>query len=341
VAHTRFIRGLVAAAVLALAAEGRAAPPVAEPPASEPAAGAAAKPNNAGLSVEDRAALAGRVVVLERAGKVLGLGVILNADGRIVTALSLLGDARHIDARYGDKKLVPVRVGHADRAHDLALVVPANAEHKLGLKAAPESAPALHAPLGSFVSADGKVIPGRTVSATGPSSYNGNDGTPYPEAIAFTTPLAAASAGGPLIDEKGEVVGMVTRACQKKPGATCAAVLVGTPVGVVREFLRAAPKTAVLPTASLGIEVVADDAGPSLGVRVTGAHGPASTLGLRAGNDARTADVIVALDGAPVTTLEAYEHALEDRAVGDVVDLLVLGSGRYRHVTAVVAPAPH
>jgi len=42
-----------------------------------------------------------------------------------------------------------------------------------------------------------------------------------------------------------------------------------------------------------------------------------------------------------VTTLESYEHVLADHAVGDVVDLLVLGSGRYRHVTAIVSAAPH
>lgn len=279
--------------------------------------------------------------MLERAGKALELGVVLNGDGRIATALSALGDGRHLDAHYADNKVVPVRVGHADKARDLALLVPANAEHKLGLKAARESAPALHAPLGSFVSAGGKAAPGPTVTPTGPSAFEGNDGKPYREAIAFTTPLAPASTGGPLIDAKGEVVAIVTRACQKKAGSGCAPVLVGTPVGVVRDFLRAAPKTAALPAPSLGFQVTPEDTGTARGLRVTLIGRAAAALGLRAGNDARTADVIVALDGVPVTTSESFEHGLEDHAVGDVVDLLVLGSGRYRHVTAVVSAAPH
>lgn len=280
-------------------------------------------------------------MVLERAGKALELGVVLNGDGRIATALSALGDARHLDAHYADNKVVPVRLGHADKARDLALLVPANAEHKLGLKAARESAPAMHAPLGSFVSAGSKAAPGPTVTPTGPSAFNGSDGKPYHEAIAFTSPLAATSTGSPLVDSNGEVVAVVTRACQKKAGGACAPVLVGTPVGVVREFLRAAPKTAALPTASLGFQVAPEDTGTARGLRVTLVGRPAATLGLRAGNDARTADVIVALDGVPVTTLESYEHVLADHAVGDVVDLLVLGSGRYRHVTAIVSAAPH
>jgi serine protease Do len=199
----------------------------------------------------------------------------------------------------------------------------------------------MHAPLGSFVTAAGKAAAGPTVTPTGPSAFNGNDGKPYHEAIAFTAPLAATSTGSPLVDATGEVVALVTRACQKKTGGACAPVLVGTPVGVVRDFLRAAPKTAALPSASLGFQVTPEDTGSARGLRVTLVGRPAATLGLRAGADARTADVVVALDGVPVTTLEAYEHALEDRAVGDVVDLLVLGSGRYRHVTAVVSSAPH
>ncbi len=320
------------------APSGSAAAPRAAPHATPPAPPAAKAADGNGS--EDRAALAGRVVVLEHAGKPLELGVVLNGDGRILTALSALGDARHLDVRYADNKVVPAHVGHADKAHDLALVVPANAEHKLGLKAARESAPAMHAPLGSFVTAGTKAAPGPTVTPTGPSSFNGNDGKPYHQAIAFTAPVSAASTGSPLVDANGEVVALVTRACQKKAGSACAPVLVGTPVGVVREFLRTAPKTAALPTASLGVQVTPEDTGTARGLRVTLVGRPAASLGLRAGNDARTADVIVALDGVPVTTLEAYEHALEDHAVGDVVDLLVLGSGRYRHVTAVVTAAP-
>jgi serine protease Do len=117
-------------------------------------------------------------------------------------------------------------------------------------------------------------------------------------------------------------------------------VWVGTPVGVVREFLRTAPKTAAIPTASIGVAVAADDTGSARGVRVTSVRGPAVSSGLRAGTDARVADVIVAIDGAPVTSPEAFDRMVEEHAVGDVLDLLVFGSGRYRHLTLVVAGAP-
>ena len=75
------------------------------------------------------------LVVLERAGKPLGVGTILNSDGRILTALSILGDGRSVDVRYADGGRAPARIGHADRARDLALVVPQSGWHKQGLKA--------------------------------------------------------------------------------------------------------------------------------------------------------------------------------------------------------------
>jgi serine protease Do len=279
--------------------------------------------------------LASRVVVLERGGKSLALGVILNGDGRIAASLSSLGDGRHLDAHYADGAVVPVRVGHADRGHDLALLVPLSPKHKLGLKASKENTAALQAPLGSFSAGAGKALPGPNVVPTGPSAFFGNDGKPYPEALAFNAPVAPTSAGSPLVDAKGEVIAIVTRACEKKPSAGCAAVWVGTPVGVVREFLRTAPKTAAMPASSLGVQVAADDTGSARGLRVTSVRGPA--LGLRPGSDVRAADVIVALDGVPVTSPEAFDRIVEEHAVGDVVDLLVLGAGKYRHVTLVVA----
>jgi serine protease Do len=87
---------------------------------------------------------------------------------------------------------------------------------------------------------------------------------------------------------------------------------------------------------SLGIEGVPEDTGTTRGLRVARVHGPAAAS-LRAGVNAQSADVIFALDGVPLTTPEALDRALEERAVGDVVDLLVLGGGRFRHVTLVVS----
>jgi serine protease Do len=108
----------------------------------------------------------------------------------------------------------------------------------------------------------------------------------------------------------------------------------------VRDFLRAATVTAAIPRAGIGIQGDAFDTGVARGVRVTAVRGPALAAGIRASRGSGVADVILALDGVPVTTPDALTEATENRAIGDPVDVLLLSAGRYRHVTLVVAEAP-
>src|SRR5690606_34373721 len=61
------------------------------------------------------------VVLIERKGKLLGLGTVLSGDGRILTALSNVGHGNQLDARFADGSVMPIKMGHSDRAWDLAL----------------------------------------------------------------------------------------------------------------------------------------------------------------------------------------------------------------------------
>src|SRR6185369_10254147 len=75
------------------------------------------------------------VVTIERAGQPLGLGMALMGDGRILTALSPLGPGNDLDARFADGTAVRVKLGHHDRAWDLALLVPQAGRWTEGLAA--------------------------------------------------------------------------------------------------------------------------------------------------------------------------------------------------------------
>lgn len=322
---------------LALAPRAVAQSPAPKPaPPGTPAAPAPAPPVGPPL---DPATAANGTVILERAGKFLALGVILNGDGRILAPLFALAGTQQVDARYADGSRVPVRLGHADRTRDLALLVPQNGRHRLGLRASRRTPPVVPPSLKSFSAAGQRVVAGANLLTTGPSTLTSIDGKPLPDAIVFAAPVPATSVGSPLLDESGEVVAVVTRACKRSPGTGCTPVLAGTPVGRIREFLQKVPPSAVIPVAWLGIEGHADDAGSARGVRVASVRGPALAAGLRAGQDVRSADLIVAIDGLPVTTPEALHRSVEDRAIGDAVDLLVLGGGRFRHVTLVLSAA--
>ena len=57
------------------------------------------------------------MVLVEQAGRVAALGVVLNGDGRILTALSRVTPGQ-LFVRYANGTLETARIGHSDPARD-------------------------------------------------------------------------------------------------------------------------------------------------------------------------------------------------------------------------------
>ncbi len=282
------------------------------------------------------------VVVLERGGKVLALGSVLNGDGRILTALSPLTHGNNIDARYADGSVTQVRIGHSDRAWDLALLVPKNARWRKGLRASTQ--PPLEA--GSAVRAfslvsEKSVALARTI-VKGQGTLLGGDSELLQDAIELASRFKPTELGTPILDDKGQVVAVVAKACAPGAGENCTQVPYGVPVSAVRAFLRTAPAGAVPPAPWLGIQGVTEDNNGVRGVRIVSIHpqSPAAAAGLRAGASAGQADLVVAVDGLPVQTPESLAANMNQHGVGDSVELLVFGNGRFRQVNLVLRAAP-
>jgi serine protease Do len=241
------------------------------------------------------------IVLLERAGKVIGVGSVLSGDGRILTALSPLGHGNNIDARFADGSVSQVKLGHSDRVWDMALLIPQNARWKKGLKASRLSATKVGTQLRTFSTVGAKeVAPARTI-VKGRTTLVGGDSELLQDALELASRFKPTDVGSPIIDDNGDV---------------------------------AAPW--------LGIQGVADDVGPVRGVRLIGVHpkSPAAAAGLRGGADKAAADVVFAVDGSPVTTPEALAEAINQHAVGDSVQLLLFGGGKFRQVSLALRAAP-
>lgn len=282
------------------------------------------------------------VVTLERSGKVIGLGSVLSGDGRILTALSPLGHGNNVDARFADGSVARVKVGHTDRAWDLALLVPQNGRWKKGLRASRKSATQLGSHLRTYSVINAKELaPARTI-IKGARTMVGGDNELLHDALELTSRLKNNELGSPVLDDKGDVVAVVARACAPIPNAPCSRVPYGVPTPAIKAFLRTVPENAVPPAPWLGIQGVADDSVPARGVRVVSVHprSAGAAAGLRGGRDAAKSDRVVALDGVPVLTPEALSDAINRRAVGESVELLVYGGGKYRRVSLTLQPAP-
>ena len=282
------------------------------------------------------------VVLLERRGKALGLGSVLQGDGRILTALSPLGHGNDVDARFADGSVMRVRVGHSDRAWDLALLVPQNGRWTEGLRASRRSARAAGASLSTFSMINKKQIaPSRTI-IKGRRTLIGGDSELLRDGLELASRMRSTDIGGPVVDDKGDVVAVVARACAPVAKSPCSMVPYGVPVSAVKAFLRTVPVNAVPPAPWLGIQGAAADTGAVRGVRVLSVHphSPAAAAGLRGHSDPAKADLVVAVDGSPVTSPEELAATINRRTVGDTVQVLLFGEGRFRQVTLELRAAP-
>ena len=277
------------------------------------------------------------VVVVERQGKPLALGAVLEGDGRILSALSPLTNGNFLTARYADGAIVPLKLAHSDRGWDLALLsavaTPKQPLHRAGLRAA--STP-------SFVGLQTfNLVPPNNVTAApaalklSPGMLGGDAAT---LAGAYEVAQKPALVGGPIVNSEGEVVAIVARACPVGSNAACQPAPYGAPVGALKQFLQRVPTEATW----LGVDVASDDANGVHGVRVVSImpNSPAAAAGVRPGKSPAEADLIVAVDGAPVATPSALNEAVRARTTGDSVELLLYGLGRYRHVSIKPRPAP-
>ena len=308
------------------------APTVGAPVPSQPPQPAppSAPPNSVGKARQG-------VVVIERQGKALALGVVLEADGRILSALSPLTNGNFLTARYGDGAVTQLKLAHSDRGWDLALLSPITTPkqplHTAGLRAAKTP---------SFVGLQSfNLAPPNNVGVT-PAALKlsagmlGGDATTL--AGAYELGQKPALVGGPIVNSEGEVVAIVARACPASTTAGCTPAPYGAPVTAIKQFLQRVPAEATW----LGVEAAADEASGVRGLRVVSVvpNSPAAAAGIRPGKDPTEADLIVAVDGAPVTTPSALNEAVRARTTGDSVELLLYGLGRYRHASIKPRPAP-
>ncbi len=282
------------------------------------------------------------VVLLERQGKPVALGTVLKGDGRILTALSSLGHGNNIDARFADGSVSQVRVGHSDRAWDLALLIPQNGRWQQGLRASRRSLTDAGASLHAFnLVANKQLMLGRAL-VKGTRTLVGGDSELLRDALELTTQVKTSDVGSPILDSNGDVMAIVARACAPMKEGPCAQVPFGVPVPAVKAFLHNVPPNAVPPAAWLGIQGTGEDTGAVRGVRVIGVHpkSPAAAAGLKGGKDKNLADLVVAVNQVPVTSPEQLATQIGARSVGDTVDLLLFGGGKFRQVSVTLRASP-
>jgi len=140
-----------------------------------------------------------------------GAGIIVNANGTIMTALHVVKGASDIRVRFADGTASAATVASADPATDIATLTPATLPSTvvpavLGRSdrlAVGDSVIAIGDPLGLTRSATTGVVSGLNRQTTT------NAGNSLTGLIQFDAAVNPGNSGGPLLDGKGQTVGIV------------------------------------------------------------------------------------------------------------------------------------
>jgi putative serine protease PepD len=270
-----------------------------------------------------------------------GSGVVIDAGGLILTNNHVVDGARAVGVRFSNGQSRPAQVLGVDRGNDLALLrveLPPNTpvaalgdsdEVQVG-----EMAIAIGSPFGL----DQTVTQG-IVSAVDREWQPGN-GRLRRDLLQTDAPINPGNSGGPLLNARGEVIGINTLI--ESPVRGSVGVGFAVPINAAKRALPQLQAGARLEPVWLGITgqeldaTIARDQGLAVqeGVLITGVvpGGPAAGAGLRGGQGAneripRGGDVLRAIDGVPVRTLGELADQLAHHQPGDVVTLTIVRGG--------------
>jgi Do/DeqQ family serine protease len=273
----------------------------------------------------------------------LGSGVIVGEDGLIVTNEHVIRDADEIVVRLSDRTEYRAKIVGADPRTDVALLR-IKPSRKLPVAVLGDST---RIKVGEWAIAVGNpfglesTVTLGVISATGRMDL-GID--PTGDLIQTDASINPGNSGGPLLNTRGEVVGINTAMVSGGQGIGFA-----IPINTVLEIERELASTGTIRRGWLGvgIQLLTPELAESFGVK--GEKGvlvnrvvpesPAAAGGLRGG------DIAISFGGTRITGVKEFQKMVAGVAPGSDVVMEILRGGKRMGVTVKLAelesPAPH
>jgi putative serine protease PepD len=280
---------------------------------------------------------------IERFGQVgesIGSGLILTADGEIVTNAHVVGEAKIVHVRLtGESEPREAAVIASDPVRDLALL----RVDTSGLSPATFAAPG-DVRLGDEVMAIGYALdldgdPTVTLGIVSSLDRTLDTETSSLKGLIQTdAAVSSGNSGGPLVDALGHVVGLTTLASSSGLGSTANGLgfaISTTELLPTLERLRAAANGDAAASGYLGVQLDSrTDGGSGALVSEVESGSPAAKAGIKVG------DVVVAIDGEPITGPAGLVATIRDFTPGDSTEVSLVRDGDPADVTVVVGQRP-
>ncbi|WP_390893537.1 DegQ family serine endoprotease [Bosea rubneri] len=277
----------------------------------------------------------------EQVQRSLGSGVIVDADGLIVTNNHVIDGMSEVKVALADKREFEATILLRDPRTDLA-VLKIKAKELSALELADSDkieigdlSLAIGNPFGV-----GQTVTQGIISALARTQVGVGDAQSFIQTDAAINP---GNSGGALVDIHGRLVGINTAIFSRSGGSVGIGFAIpSSMVQVVVASAKAGAKTVRRPWFGARLQVLTADVADGLGLdRPAGSvvasvveKGPAAEGGLK------RSDVILAVDGIAVDDPESFGYRFATRPLGGVTSLTVLRGGKRIVVPIKLSPAP-
>ncbi|MGZ9811788.1 S1C family serine protease [Pseudoroseicyclus sp. H15] len=278
-----------------------------------------------------------------------GSGFLWDDAGHVVTNAHVIAGASTVSVSLADGRSLDAQLVGTDPSHDLAVL-------QIDSSDLPDALPVGESAklrVGQGVMAIGNPFGLDWTLTTGIVSALDRDlqestGVTITGLIQTDAAINPGNSGGPLIDMRGQMIGMNTAILS--PSGSSSGIGLAIPAHVVQRVVPQLIETGHYAPPSLGLTF---DARINSAVNRQGLEGAmvlyvepgtaAESEGIEPAQmspDGRIApgDVVVAVDGMPVTRLEDLMLAIDRKAVGDSVELTLRRGQREREVTLDLLP---
>jgi len=289
-----------------------------------------------------------------------GSGFILNKDGLILTNNHVIDNAQQVEVTLWDKHQYKAIVKSIDKAHDLALIkienapslIPATLADSKGLVVG-QRVYAIGNPFGL----SGTMTRG-IISAM--RSIRGQSGSPIEDAIQTDAAVNPGNSGGPLLNSRGEVIGITTLIASNPNGGADQSAGIGfaIPIDTAKAVLDDFAKYGHIRRPSL--DIITLPIGPDIAEQIglpadygilieSVTHGGAAErAGLHGGTQKAWkgntpvmlgGDLIVGADGQKITTPQDLSTVLNSHHAGDTISLDIFRGRQQMNVKVTLSDA--
>jgi S1-C subfamily serine protease len=299
------------------------------------------------------------ISVMTRRGGGTGSGFVFDSEGRIVTNNHVVEGAEQILVRFADDTTIEAELMGADPDSDLAVI---KVDVPDGLLRPVQLGDSSMLRVGQRAIAVGNPFGFEQTMTTGIISALGrvvrqNSGFSLPQLIQTDAAINPGNSGGPLLDSRGQVIGVNTLIFSSS--GSSAGIGFAVPVNAVKRVVPVLIDNgsyadpwlgitglSVTPPIAEALELPVDR---GVMLRDIVPEGPAAKAALR-GNDSRIeseggalpagGDIIVSLDGQTIRDMDDLISHLAERMVGQVVTLGIIRGGEEQAVDVVLGERP-